>query len=113
MPRIVGGRWKGVNAGRGLECANRTIVSGLKSAQPVAIVGAADNALSDRGSNGNVVLAALIRNLPSIAVSLWLGGMGYFAFLVAPAAFATLDREAAGRLVSVMRSEERRVGKGR
>ena len=80
----------------------RTIVSGLKSARPVAIVGAADNALSDRGSNGNVVLAALIRNLPSIAVSLWLGGMGYSAFLVAPAAFATLDREAAGRLVSVM-----------
>jgi uncharacterized membrane protein len=48
------------------------------------------------------VLAALVRSLPSLVVSLWLGGMGCFAFLVAPAAFATLDREAAGRLVTVM-----------
>jgi uncharacterized membrane protein len=80
----------------------QSTVSSLKSAQSIAIVGAANDALSDRGSNGNVVLVALMRNLPSIAVSLWLGGMGCFAFLVAPAAFATLDREAAGRLVSVM-----------
>ena len=35
-------------------------------------------------------------------VSLWLGAMGFFAFAVAPAAFATLDREAAGRFVSAV-----------
>ncbi len=43
-----------------------------------------------------------VRSLPGVAISLWLGGMACFAFLVAPAAFATLDREAAGRLVAVM-----------
>jgi len=87
--------------GRG-EHERRSIASGLKSVQPVAIVRAAHDARSDLESNRNVVLAALMRNLPSIVVSLWLGGMGCFAFLVAPAAFATLDREAAGRLVTVM-----------
>ena len=40
--------------------------------------------------------------MPGLVVSLWLGGMGCFAFLVAPAAFATLEREAAGRLVTVV-----------
>ncbi len=43
-----------------------------------------------------------MRLLPATAVLLWLGIMAFFAFLVAPAAFASLDREAAGRLVSVM-----------
>ena len=89
----------------GCQCrtpAQRSIVASLKSVRSVAIVGAANDALSDRGSTGNVVLGALMRNLPSIAISLWLGGMGCFAFLVAPAAFAALDREAAGRLVSVL-----------
>jgi len=80
----------------------RSIVTGLKRVQSVAIVRATHDASSDSESNGNVVLAALMRNLPSIAVSIWLGAMGCFAFLVAPAAFATLDREAAGRLVTVM-----------
>jgi hypothetical protein len=43
-----------------------------------------------------------MRSLPGIIVSLWLGAMTFFAFLVAPAAFATLEREAAGRFVSVV-----------
>jgi putative copper export protein len=43
-----------------------------------------------------------MRNLPGLAVSLWLGVMAFFAFVVAPAAFATLEREAAGRLVSAI-----------
>ena len=37
-----------------------------------------------------------------MAILLWLGVMGFFAFVVAPAAFTALDREAAGRLVSVV-----------
>jgi uncharacterized membrane protein len=48
------------------------------------------------------VFGQAVRSLPGVAVSLWLGGMACFAFLVAPAAFATLEREAAGRLVTVM-----------
>ncbi len=40
--------------------------------------------------------------LPGAAILLWLGVMAFFAFLVAPAAFSTLEREAAGRLVSVI-----------
>jgi len=43
-----------------------------------------------------------MRILPGVAVSLWLGAMGFFAFVVAPAAFATLEREAAGRFVSAI-----------
>ena len=37
-----------------------------------------------------------------MAILLWLGVMGFFAFVVAPAAFTALDREAAGRLVGVV-----------
>ena len=37
-----------------------------------------------------------------IAVALWLGAMAFFAFCVAPAAFATLGREAAGQFVGVV-----------
>jgi len=48
------------------------------------------------------VLAQAVRSLPSLAVSLWLGVMGCFALLVAPAAFASLEREAAGRLVTAV-----------
>ena len=44
----------------------------------------------------------VMRSLPGLAVSLWLGGMACFAFLVAPAAFATLEREAAGRFVAAV-----------
>ena len=43
-----------------------------------------------------------MRQLTLAAVAVWLGAMGFFAFIVAPAAFATLDREAAGRFVSVI-----------
>ncbi len=43
-----------------------------------------------------------MRSVAGIAVALWLGIMGFFAFVVAPAAFATLDREAAGRLVGAV-----------
>jgi uncharacterized membrane protein len=43
-----------------------------------------------------------MRSLLAIAISLWLGAMAFFAFFVAPAAFHTLEREAAGRFVSVV-----------
>ena len=43
-----------------------------------------------------------MRTLAATAVALWLGVMACFAFLVAPAAFGTLDRESAGRLVSAV-----------
>ena len=43
-----------------------------------------------------------MRQLTLAAVAVWLGAMGFFAFIVAPAAFTTLDREAAGRFVSVI-----------
>lgn len=41
-----------------------------------------------------------MRQLTLTAVAVWLGAMGFFAFIVAPAAFSALDREAAGRFVS-------------
>ena len=40
--------------------------------------------------------------LPAAAVLAWLGIMAFVAGVVAPAAFATLDREAAGRFVSAL-----------
>jgi hypothetical protein len=43
-----------------------------------------------------------MRILPAAAVLLWLGIMAFFAGVVAPAAFSTLDREAAGRFVSAV-----------
>jgi uncharacterized membrane protein len=43
-----------------------------------------------------------MRLLPVAAVLVWLGVMAFFAGIVAPAAFATLDREAAGRFVSAV-----------
>jgi uncharacterized membrane protein len=43
-----------------------------------------------------------MRSVPGLAVSLWLGAMLFFAFVVAPAAFATLERDAAGRFVSAI-----------
>ncbi len=43
-----------------------------------------------------------MRLIPGAAILLWLGVMAFFAFLVAPAAFASLDRDAAGRFVNVM-----------
>jgi hypothetical protein len=43
-----------------------------------------------------------LKNFTISAVSLWLGVMGFFSFLAAPALFATLDRESAGRLVTAL-----------
>ncbi len=37
-----------------------------------------------------------------MAIALWLGAMGFFAFVAAPAAFSALGREAAGRLVAAV-----------
>jgi uncharacterized membrane protein len=43
-----------------------------------------------------------MRLLSAAAVLVWLGVMAFFAAVVAPAAFASLDREAAGRFVSAV-----------
>lgn len=43
-----------------------------------------------------------MRLLPAAAVLVWLGIMAFFAAVIAPAAFSTLDREAAGRFVSAV-----------
>jgi Domain of unknown function (DUF4149) len=43
-----------------------------------------------------------VRTLPSIAVSLWLGAMAFFALVVAPAAFTTLERDTAARFVTTV-----------
>jgi hypothetical protein len=41
-----------------------------------------------------------MRMLSTATVLVWLGIMAFFAGVVAPAAFSTLDREAAGRDIS-------------
>jgi uncharacterized membrane protein len=43
-----------------------------------------------------------MKQLTVVATAFWLGAMGLFAFVVAPAAFSTLEREAAGRFVSAV-----------
>jgi hypothetical protein len=43
-----------------------------------------------------------MKTVPTIVVSSWLGAMAFFAFLIAPAAFASLERDAAARFVSVV-----------
>ena len=43
-----------------------------------------------------------MRSVAGFAVVLWLGVIGFFAFVVAPAAFTALDRETAGRFVGVV-----------
>jgi uncharacterized membrane protein YhaH (DUF805 family) len=43
-----------------------------------------------------------MRSVAGIAVVLWLGIMGFFAFVVAPGAFTALDRDAAGRFVGAV-----------
>src|ERR1700682_4083239 len=43
-----------------------------------------------------------MRQLTLAAVAVWLGAMGFFAFVIAPAAFSVLEREAAGRFVSAV-----------
>jgi uncharacterized membrane protein len=51
-----------------------------------------------------------MRSVPGLAISLWVGVMVFFAFFVAPAAFSTLEREAAGRLVSAIFPRYYQVG---
>ena len=43
-----------------------------------------------------------MRVFPTVVVSSWLGAMAFFALVIAPAAFTSLEREAAGRFVSVV-----------
>ena len=43
-----------------------------------------------------------MRQLTLAAVAVWLGVMGFFAFVVAPVAFRALERAAAGRFVSAV-----------
>lgn len=50
--------------------------------------------------------------LPAAAILVWLGIMAFFAGVVAPAAFSTLDREAAGRFVSAVFPRYYAVGAG-
>ncbi|MBI4608052.1 MAG: DUF4149 domain-containing protein [Candidatus Rokubacteria bacterium] len=43
-----------------------------------------------------------LKLLTIVSVSFWLGAMVFFSAFVAPAAFSVLDRESAGRLVSMV-----------
>ena len=43
-----------------------------------------------------------MRQLTLTAIAVWLGAMGFFAFIVAPAAFGALEPDAAGRFVSAV-----------
>jgi uncharacterized membrane protein len=45
-----------------------------------------------------------MRILTIVSIALWLGMLGFFVFAVAPAAFATLDRPSAARLVTAVLS---------
>lgn len=51
-----------------------------------------------------------MRTLTIVSIALWLGMLGFFAFAVAPAAFATLDRPSAARLVSAVLARSYWVG---
>jgi uncharacterized membrane protein len=51
-----------------------------------------------------------MRILTIVSIALWLGMLAFFAFAVAPAAFATLDRPGAARLVSAVLSRAYWVG---
>jgi uncharacterized membrane protein len=53
-----------------------------------------------------------MRILAAAAIVCWLGVMGFFAAVVAPAAFTTLDREAAGRFVAAVFPRYYAVGAG-
>ena len=43
-----------------------------------------------------------MRQLTLVAIAVWLGAMGFFALVVAPAAFSVLERESAGRFVGAV-----------
>ncbi len=51
-----------------------------------------------------------MRTLTLVSIALWLGMLGFFVFVVAPAAFATLDRPSAARLVTAVLSRSYWVG---
>ncbi len=51
-----------------------------------------------------------MRQLTIVATSLWLGAMGFFAFVAAPAAFTVLGRESAGRLIAALMPRYHWVG---
>jgi hypothetical protein len=53
-----------------------------------------------------------MKSLSAIAVGVWLGVMGFFSFVAAPAAFGTLEREAAGRFVAAVFPRYYAVGVG-
>ena len=60
---------------------------------------------SERGSlepRGAPRYGSAMRQLTIIATSLWLGAMGFFAFVAAPVAFGVLGRESAGRLIAAL-----------
>jgi Domain of unknown function (DUF4149) len=61
---------------------------------------------------GGTATVDAMKQLTVAALGLWLGAMGFFAFVVAPAAFSTLDREAAGRFVSAVFPKYYAVGFG-
>jgi hypothetical protein len=53
-----------------------------------------------------------VRDLTLVALSLWVGIMVCVAFLIAPAAFGTLEREAAGRMMGAVFPRYYAVGFG-
>jgi len=53
-----------------------------------------------------------MRQLTLAAIAVWLGVMGFFAFVVAPAAFGVLERESAGRFVGAVFPRYYAVGLG-
>ena len=57
-------------------------------------------------------MVGAMRILAAAAIVCWLGVMGFFAAVVAPAAFTTLDREAAGRFVAAVFPRYYAVGAG-
>jgi uncharacterized membrane protein len=94
-PSIVGGRHRGVKSvGRDLEEPSVGRY-GKGRADGHAWASARKRDGPGAGTSG-------VRSLPGLAVALWLGAMAFFAFFVAPAAFRTLEREAAGRLVTAI-----------
>ncbi|MBI2524786.1 MAG: DUF4149 domain-containing protein [Candidatus Rokubacteria bacterium] len=43
-----------------------------------------------------------MRQITIVSTALWLGALGFFAFVAAPAAFGVLGREPAGRLIAAV-----------
>lgn len=53
-----------------------------------------------------------MKTVTIVAISAWLGVLAFLAFVVAPAAFGTLDRGAAARLISVVMPRYHWLGLG-